>query len=117
MRYFLCATVFGLFTITSALAAQKDYDGRWAIFATTEKGHCVKGFRLSVRISNGKAYVVGRSISGTKTAVNSRGQINIRFVDGSDVITANGALKKRSGAGKWAYPTFRCTGRWLAKRQ
>ena len=117
MRHFLYAIIFGLLTITAAPAAQRDYDGRWAIFATTEKGQCVKGFRLSVRISNGKAYVVGRSVNGTETAVNSRGLVDIRFVDGSDVITANGALKRRSGSGKWAYPNFRCTGRWIAKRQ
>jgi len=117
MRHFLYATIFGFLTMTTALAAQKDFDGRWAIFATTDRGQCVKGFRLSVRISNGKAYVVGRSVNGAKTAVSSRGLVNIRYVDGSDVITANGALKARTGSGKWAYPTFRCTGRWHAKRQ
>lgn len=117
MRQFLYSSVFALLTITPALSSQSDYDGRWAIVATTDQGQCVKGFELSVRILKGKAYVVGRSVNGAKTAVNSRGLVDIKFVDGSDVITAKGALKKRSGSGHWAYPTFRCTGRWQAKRQ
>ena len=99
-----------------AMAAQKDYNGRWRITATTEKGQCVRGFRLSIRISQGKAFMIGHSLSGTKTAISSRGQVSIRYVNGRDVITATGRLKGEYGAGSWAYPGFRCTGRWRAER-
>lgn len=99
-----------------ATAAQKDYNGRWRIFATTERGQCVKGFRLSIRISKGKAYMIGHSLSGTQTAVSSRGQVTIKYVNGRDVITATGLLKGEFGSGRWTYPIYRCTGSWRAER-
>jgi hypothetical protein len=117
MRLVLSLALLGLLTITPAMAGQKDYNGRWAIFATTERGQCVKGFRLAIRIHQGKAYIVGRSVNGTKAAVNARGHVNIKYVSGDDVITVNGILKGRSGGGKWSYPTYRCTGRWRAERR
>jgi hypothetical protein len=115
MRLLLNLTMLGVLTATPALPAQKDYNGRWAIYGTTEQGQCKRGFRLNIRISRGKAYVVGRSLGGRK-AVSSGGQVNIRYVDGGDVITINGMLKSRTGAGKWHYPTYRCTGQWRAKK-
>lgn len=116
MRQLLCIVLFGLFTITPALSAQKDYNGRWKITGITESGQCVKGFRIKIRIFRGKAYMIGRSLSGTKTAVSSRGHVNIRYANGRDVIVASGRLKKRTGAGRWHFPTYRCTGRWRAER-
>ena len=117
MRHILCGAFFGLLTVTSAMAAQKDYNGRWSISATSDQGQCVEGFRLSVNISNGMAYVVGHSVNGSKKAISSGGLVDIKYVDGSDVITAKGALKGRSGSGNWAFPNFRCTGHWRAERQ
>ena len=99
-----------------AMAAQKDYNGRWRIYATTEKGQCMRGFRLSIRISQGRAFMIGHSLNGTKTAISSRGQVNIKYVKGRDVIVATGRLKGAFGAGSWTYPEFRCTGRWRAER-
>lgn len=116
MRLLLCLAMLGYLTATPALSAQKDYNGRWAIYGTTEQGQCKPGFRLNVRISRGRAYIVGRPLSDGRTAVSSRGQVNIRYVNGIDVITINGMLQQRSGAGKWHYPTYRCTGRWRAKK-
>ena len=117
MRHFLYVALFGLFAISPSLAAQKDYNGRWAVFATTDRGQCVKDFKLSVRISKGMAYVVGRSVTGKKTAVNSNGKVDIIYIDGKDIFTANGSLKDRDGSGIWTYPTFRCAGRWHAQRK
>jgi hypothetical protein len=117
MRFALGLAMLGLIlAIPAASAAQKDYNGRWAIYGTTDKGACFKGFRLSVRIAKGKAFLIGRALNGTKTAVSSRGQVNIKYVKGRDVITASGTLKGGYGAGKWAFPTYRCTGRWRAER-
>jgi hypothetical protein len=117
MRHILCGALFGLLAITPAMAAQKDYNGRWSISATTEQGHCVEDFRLSISISNGMAYVVGHSVNGSKKAISENGQVNIKYVEGNDVITAKGALKGRSGSGKWAFPAFRCIGHWHAERK
>lgn len=116
MRLLLCLSVLGLLA-TPTLAAQKDYNGRWAIYLTTERGQCVPGFRLNVRIRRGKAYIVGRSLSGRTAAVSSSGRVNIRYVDGTDVITVSGRLDKRSGSGRWQFPTYRCIGHWRAKRR
>jgi hypothetical protein len=117
MRFALGLAMLGLiFAVPAASAAQKDYNGRWAIYGTTDRGACFKGFRLSVRIAQGKAFLVGRALNGTKTAVSSRGQVNIKYVNGRDVITATGRLKGEYGAGSWSYPEFRCTGRWRAER-
>lgn len=115
MRLLVCLAMLALLTATPALPAQKDFNGRWAIYGTTEQGQCKPGFRLNVRISRGKAYVIGRSLGG-RQAVSASGQVNIRYVKGIDVITINGMLKHRTGAGRWHYPTYRCTGRWRAKR-
>ncbi len=117
MRLLTGLALIGLITAPlPASAAQKDYNGRWRITATTEKGQCMKGFRLSIRIAQGKAFMIGHSLSGTKTAISSRGQVSIHYVSGKDVITATGKLKGEAGAGSWAYPGFRCTGRWRAQR-
>ena len=116
MRHLICAALFGLLTITPAQSAQKDYNGRWTIIGTTEHGQCVKGFKLKIRIYDGKAYVIGRSLNGTKSAISSRGHVTIKYVSGKDVITANGSLKRRSGTGRWNFPTYRCAGRWRAER-
>jgi hypothetical protein len=116
MRLLLCLSILGLLW-APALAAQQDYNGRWAINLTTERGQCVPDFRLNIRIRRGKAYIVGRSLSGRKAAVSSSGRVNIRYIDGADVITVSGRLNKRTGAGRWQYPTYRCTGYWRAKRR
>ena len=117
MRLILCLALFGLLSINPAYAGQKDYNGRWAIFGTTERGKCVRGFRLAVRISKGKAFVIGRAINGNKVAVNSRGRVKIKYVSGKDVITVNGTLRGRSGGGRWSYHTHSCSGRWRAERR
>lgn len=116
MRQFLCLVMFALLTATPALPAQKDFNGRWAIHATTDRGQCWRGFRLTVRIFRGKAYLIGYSLNGAKTAIGSRGQVNIRYARGADVITINGMLKRRTGAGSWHFPTYRCAGRWRASK-
>lgn len=116
MRRLLCLAMLGLLTATPALSAQKDYNGRWAIYGTTEQGRCVPGFQFNVRIFRGRAYVIGRSLNGRRQAVSSGGQVNIRYVDGIDVITISGMLKKGTGAGRWHYPTYSCVGRWRAKK-
>jgi hypothetical protein len=116
MRQLLCLALFGLLTSTPALPAQKDYNGRWAIFGTTEHGRCSRGFRFKVRVFRGKAYIIGHSLSGARTAIGSRGEVSIRYVNGVDVITVSGLLDKRTGAGRWDYPTYRCVGWWRAKK-
>jgi hypothetical protein len=117
MRFLLCFAFAGLiFAAPPAHAAQKDYNGRWSITGITDRGHCMKGFRLSIRIAKGRAFMIGRSLNGAKSAISSRGQVNIKYVSGHDLITANGTLKGEYGAGSWTYPTYRCTGRWRAER-
>jgi len=116
MRQFLCLVMFVLLTATPALPARKDFNGRWAIEATTERGQCQHGFRLRVRVFRGKAFLIGRSLSGAKTAIGSRGQVNIKYVNGPDVITVSGRLNKRTGIGRWHYPTYRCVGQWRARK-
>ena len=116
MRQLLWLAVFGLLWSTPALPAQKDFNGRWAIYGTTERGQCLRGFRIRVRIFRGKAYVIGYSLSGAKMAIDSRGRVNINYVNGVDVILVNGMLKRRSGAGRWHYPTYRCVGSWRATK-
>jgi hypothetical protein len=116
MRRLLLTAILAVLATTPASPAQKDYNGRWTIFGTTEKGQCVPGFRIKVRVFRGKAYIIGYSLNGTKTAISSRGQVNIKYVNGVDVIMASGTLKKRTGDGRWHYPTYRCSGRWRAEK-
>ncbi len=116
MRQLLCLLVLGLVASTPALPAQKDYNGRWKIVGKTESGSCARGFRMNIRIHRGKAYMIGRSLSGARTAISSRGQVSIKYVNGRDVITANGLLKRRTGSGRWHYKTQRCAGSWWAER-
>jgi len=117
MRQVLSLAILGLLATTPALPAQKDYNGRWTIYGVTERGQCVRGFRVKVRVLRGKAYIIGRSLSGARTAIGAAGQVNIKYVKGIDVITANGRLNKRDGGGRWSYPTYQCTGRWRAERR
>lgn len=116
MRHLLCLVIFGLLVSAPALSAQKDYNGRWQVVGKTESGSCARGFRMNVRIYKGKAYIIGRSLSGAKTAISSRGRVSIRYVNGRDVITASGLLRKRTGSGRWHYRTLRCAGSWWAER-
>jgi len=49
--------------------------------------------------------------------ISDSGTVAIRLDGGSYKVTGNGALSSGRGAGKWAAPTFHCTGRWRAERQ
>jgi len=116
MHRLLCLGIVAMLT-TPVLSGEKDYNGRWAIYGTTERGQCARGFRLNVRVVRGKAHVIGYPFSGRKNAVSSQGNVNIQYVKGADVITINGMLQNRTGAGSWQYPTYRSTGRWRAERR
>jgi len=116
MRQFLCLAMFALLTTMPALSAQKDFNGRWAIDATTDRGQCWRGVRLTVRVFYGRAYLIGFPLTGARTAIRSRGQVDIRYGHGAGVITVNGMLKTRTGAGRWHFPTYRCVGRWQATK-
>jgi hypothetical protein len=118
MRVALCLALCCLiFSAPAAPAAEKDFSGRWAIFAVTDSGQCLRGFRLAVRVNKGKAYLVGHSSKGATSSISSRGDVSIRYVKGHDLITVIGRLKGTYGSGAWAFPNYRCVGRWRAERQ
>ena len=116
MRLVISSLVLAILMTTPALPGQNDYNGRWQIFATTDRGQCARLFRFKVRVNKGKAYMVGRSVNGAQTAIGARGDVLISYVKGRDVINASGRLKGSKGWGSWTYPTYRCTGQWRAER-
>jgi hypothetical protein len=49
--------------------------------------------------------------------ISDNGAVDFRLNGGTYLVTGNGALSNSRGAGKWASPTFHCTGRWRVERQ
>ena len=107
MRQFLCLVMFALLNTMPAMSAQKDFNGRWAIDATADRGQCWRGFRLTVRAFRGRASLIGFSLNSAGTAISSSGQVDVRYGRGADVIAVNGMLQRRTGAGRWHFPTYR----------
>ncbi len=117
MCFLICVAMLGFLKATPSTAVQKDYYGRRTIIGTTESGCCVLGFCVNVRVFKGKAYDKGCSLNGKRHVFSSSGQVNIRYVDGSDLINIDRMLKKRTRAGRWTVPTYRCIGPWRAERR
>jgi len=108
--------MFALLNTMPAMSVQKDFNGRWAIDATTDRGQCWRGFRSTVRAFRGRACLTGLSLNSASTAISSSGQVDVRCGRGADVIAVNGMLQRRTGAGRWYFPTYRRVGRWQATK-
>ena len=98
-------------------SAHDKYDGVWALYIFGDAGVCDIGYRVPIKIDSRLVSYNGRTINPSIVVISDSGSVAIRMNGGAYVVTGDGALSSRSGSGKWAAPTFHCTGRWRAERQ
>jgi hypothetical protein len=114
----LCAAGFGvLLLLTAPVAAQDKFDGVWSLYIFGDAGLCEFGYRVPIKINSRLVTYNGRTINPTMVDISDSGAVDFRLNGGAYLVTGNGALSSSRGAGKWASPTFHCTGRWRAERQ
>jgi hypothetical protein len=99
-----------------AVAGDK-FDGAWALYIFGDAGVCDFGYRVPIRIDSRLVSYKGRILDPAMIVISDGGDVEVRFVGTSYVVTANGALSSSRGSGRWAAPAFHCTGRWRAERQ
>lgn len=114
----LSAAWFGVFLLATGPAAARDrFDGVWSLYIFGDAGVCDFGYRVPIKIDSRLVSYNGRTFNPAVVAISDSGSVAIRLDGGSYLVTGNGALSSSRGAGKWAAPTFHCTGRWRAERQ
>jgi hypothetical protein len=114
----LAALWFGALLLMSGPAAAHDrFDGLWSLYIFGDAGVCDFGYRVPVKIDSRLVSYNGRTFSPSVVTIGDSGSVAIRLESASYVVTGSGALSSGRGSGRWAAPTFHCTGRWRAERQ
>jgi hypothetical protein len=114
----LGAAWFGLLLLVTGPAAARDkFDGAWSLYIFGDSGICDFGYRVPITIDSRMVIYNGRTFNPAMVEISDSGTVAIRLDGGSYKVTGNGALSSSGGAGKWAAPTFHCSGRWRAERQ
>ena len=114
----LGAVWLGVFLLLSGAAAAHDrFDGSWSLYIFGDPGVCDFGYRVPVRIDSSLVSYNGRTFSPTVVTISDSGNVAIRLDGESYVVTGNGALSSGRGSGRWAVPSFHCTGRWRAEKK
>ena len=114
----LAAALFAAALMMAAPATASDkFDGAWALYIFGDQGVCAVGYRVPIKIDRRLISYKGRTINPSMVVISDSGLVAIRVNGGAYVVTGNGELSSQSGSGKWAAPTFHCSGRWRAERQ
>ncbi len=98
-------------------AAHDRFDGTWSLYIFGDAGICDFGYRVPVKVDSRLVTYNGRTFSPSVVTISDSGNVAIRLDGGTYVVTGSGALSSGRGSGRWAAPTFHCTGRWRAEKQ
>jgi hypothetical protein len=119
-RILLRSVAAGLSLLASVAAAQARYDGAWAIDIVTDRGRCDRLYRYYV-VVNGETVRLrspfGDTVHSAAGLVRPNGRIDVTVGQTDDPVSVKGRLGEARGAGVWAAPARRCTGRWSARKR
>lgn len=100
----------------SPLGAAQPYDGSWTLTTATRVGTC-NPYTLDVGISDGRIQTPAGVLVSGAGSVSPSGHVSVKFVAGSNVISASGRAFKATASGRWNAPTLACSGKWSAQRK
>jgi hypothetical protein len=96
--------------------AAEPFDGTWTISTATLRGAC-SAYSLDIGIVNGRVQTPSGVLVSGSGSVSPKGRVFVRFVAGSDVISASGQASRGTASGRWVAPTLACSGRWSGQRR
>lgn len=101
------------------LAAQEaddaaPHEGRWAIVAVADDGHCEETYRLPIDVEDGAVSYAGWFGVEADGRIDTAGNLTMTLEQGGDVVNVAGRLGAKSGTGKWDSPG--CAGTWQAEK-
>jgi hypothetical protein len=112
--------IAGVAAAAPAVAAESDFDGRWAVQMVTESGICDRSYNYAIAIEDGRVRYLPEpgdrppSVSGK---VGSNGAVNLGIQKGIAHVNASGRLQATNGGGTWRLALLGCSGRWTAQRR
>jgi len=104
--------------INHKAVAQQQFDGRWSVETTPEKGACNRTHRYEVVIESGAIRNSGRAKVNIAGGLEASGRIQGSLQRNRMRVDVTGNLSGRSGSGNWATAgRLTCSGRWTAEKR
>ena len=98
--------------------AQQQFDGRWNIEATPDKGTCTRVYRYAVIIENGVVSGSAPRRATIRGRLDPGGRVQGSAERNKTKVEVIGNLSGRSGSGQWSIQGRRnCSGQWRAVKQ
>lgn len=98
--------------------AQQQFDGRWSIEATPNKGACTRVYRYAAVIENGTVRSSAPRRASIRGKLDPSGRIQGSAERNRTKVEVTGSLSGRSGSGRWSLQGRRnCSGQWRAEKQ
>lgn len=94
------------------------YDGRWAVFATPERGNCDRTYSFPFGVRGGSLSYIGSEPVQVWGTVAANGALRGALAySGAQASVAGRLLANGNGSGRWSSSgSLTCTGRWTAQR-
>ena len=122
-RLGLLAAIAVLALPTSADAGRRPadgggFDGRWAVFATPERGNCDRTYSFPFGIRGGALFYIGSEPVRVSGRVAPNGALRGFLAYSGAQASVSGRLSRSGwGSGRWSSAgSLTCTGRWTAQR-
>lgn len=94
------------------------YDGRWAVFATPERGNCDRTYSFPFGIRGGSLFYIGSEPVQVYGRVAPNGSLRGALAYSGAQASVAGRLSRTGyGSGRWSSSgTLICAGRWSAQK-
>lgn len=98
--------------------AGSPYDGRWAVFATPERGNCDRTYSFPFGIRGGSLSYIGSEPVQVSGRVAPNGALRGALAYSGAQASVTGRLSRTGyGSGRWSSSgSLTCTGRWSAQK-
>lgn len=94
------------------------FDGRWAVFATPERGNCDRTYSFPFGVRDGSLFYIGSDPVQVSGRVAPDGSLRGSLAYSGAQASVSGRLSRTGyGSGRWSSSgSLTCTGRWTAQR-
>jgi hypothetical protein len=95
------------------------HNGSWSVLIITDKGPCDRGYRYSLKVSNGRVRYQGEAGVNLRGTVVPNGLVRVSIKLGGQGASGTGRLSANSGVGTWRGigSSGTCSGHWEAERR
>jgi hypothetical protein len=101
---------------TQTSQASLPFDGRWTVTVSAKGENCSSRYTVPIKVAAGQVSYAGSFSAEAKGRIRPDGDLKVRLSHRKDVVNATGALKGKSGSGRWISPTRDCSGTWVARK-